>query len=76
MAEKELHALIVMLHQAKVTDQVCVNCHQTTYNVYKGTAHAASGVTACTDCHNPHNIKTYKELNARERLNVCSRCHK
>jgi predicted CXXCH cytochrome family protein len=29
----------------------------------------------CTDCHNPHNITTYKELNAKERLNVCARCH-
>ncbi len=60
---------------AKVTDQVCVNCHQTTYNVYKHTSHASSGATACTDCHNPHSITTYKELNVRERLDVCVRCH-
>jgi predicted CXXCH cytochrome family protein len=61
--------------QAKVTDQVCVNCHKTTYNIYKHTSHASSGATVCTDCHNPHNITTYKELNAKERLNVCARCH-
>jgi predicted CXXCH cytochrome family protein len=60
---------------AKVTDQVCVNCHKTTYNVYKNTSHASSGATVCTDCHNPHNITTYKELNVKERLNVCTRCH-
>jgi predicted CXXCH cytochrome family protein len=62
--------------QKKVTDQVCINCHKTTYNVYKSTVHASSGATVCTDCHNPHSITTYKKLNARERLNVCSRCHK
>ena len=62
--------------QTKVTDQVCINCHKTTYNVYKSTTHASSGATACTDCHNPHSITTYKKLNAGERLNVCSRCHK
>ena len=62
--------------QTKVTDQICINCHKTTYNVYKSTTHASSGATACTDCHNPHSITTYKKLNAGERLNVCSRCHK
>jgi predicted CXXCH cytochrome family protein len=61
--------------QAKVSDQVCVTCHKTTYNVYKHTSHAVSGATVCTDCHNPHSITTYKELNARERLNICARCH-
>ena len=61
--------------QAKVTDQVCVNCHKTTYTIYKHTSHASSGATVCTDCHNPHSITTYKELNARERLNICARCH-
>ena len=62
--------------QEKVSDQVCVNCHKTTYDTYKSTVHASSGATACTDCHNPHSITAYKELNARERINVCSRCHK
>jgi predicted CXXCH cytochrome family protein len=61
--------------QAKVTDQVCITCHSTTYNVYKNTSHASSGATACTDCHNPHSITAYKELNVRERLNICARCH-
>jgi predicted CXXCH cytochrome family protein len=62
--------------QAKVSDQVCVNCHKTTYNVYKSTTHASSGATVCTDCHNPHSITAYRELNARERVGICSRCHK
>jgi len=62
--------------QVKVNDKLCINCHRTTYNVYKNTAHASSGATVCTDCHNPHSIKTYKELNAGERLSVCTRCHK
>jgi predicted CXXCH cytochrome family protein len=61
--------------QVKISDQVCISCHKTTYNVYKHTSHASSGATVCTDCHNPHSITTYKELNARERLNICTRCH-
>ena len=71
MAKKVLQCSDCHASQAKVTDQVCVNCHKTTYNVYKHTSHASSGATVCTDCHNPHSITTYKELNARERLNVC-----
>ncbi len=61
--------------QAKVTDQVCITCHKTTYKIYKNSLHASTGATVCTDCHNPHSITAYKELNVRERLNVCTRCH-
>ncbi len=62
--------------QAKVSDNVCINCHKKTHGVYKNTIHASSGATLCTDCHNPHNITTFKEFDARERLSVCTRCHK
>jgi predicted CXXCH cytochrome family protein len=60
----------------KIDDHVCASCHETTYAVYKNTGHARKGAARCTDCHNPHAIKAYKELGARGRLAVCSRCHK
>jgi len=59
-----------------VSDRICLKCHEDIYDVYKKTAHAKEGATKCTDCHNPHKIKTYKELNASERVMVCARCHK
>lgn len=59
-----------------VTDLTCLTCHKRIYEVYKGTAHAKEGATKCTDCHNPHRIRTYKELTSSERVMICSRCHK
>jgi predicted CXXCH cytochrome family protein len=63
--------------QAKVDDRICVTCHEGVYTTYKGTVHArhGTGATRCTDCHNPHTIKPYRELEARERLAICARCH-
>lgn len=34
------------------------------------------GATHCVDCHNPHRITSYRELGAKARMAVCSRCHK
>ncbi len=62
--------------QKKITDHVCVGCHEEVYNVYKNTIHARKDATQCTDCHNPHSIESYKELTSGERLAICSRCHK
>jgi predicted CXXCH cytochrome family protein len=60
----------------KITDKVCVRCHEQVYHTYKESIHAKKGATSCTDCHNPHLIKAYKEFNAKERIAICSRCHK
>jgi predicted CXXCH cytochrome family protein len=62
--------------QKKITDKVCLHCHQQVYHTYENSIHAKKGATSCTDCHNPHLIKTYKEFNAKERIAICSRCHK
>lgn len=62
--------------QEKITDKVCVRCHEQVYDTYEKSIHAKKGATSCTDCHNPHLIKTYKEFNAEERVAICSRCHK
>jgi predicted CXXCH cytochrome family protein len=62
--------------QASINDAVCIQCHEDVYGTYKHTIHARKGATQCTDCHNPHRIEPYKELNVKERLAVCSRCHK
>jgi predicted CXXCH cytochrome family protein len=62
--------------RASINDSVCVQCHKDVYEVYKHTVHAQKGATQCTHCHNPHRIETYRELSAKERLAVCSRCHK
>jgi predicted CXXCH cytochrome family protein len=63
--------------QATVDDHVCITCHKEVYTTYKGTTHArhSKGATRCTDCHNPHTVKAYRELDARERVAVCARCH-
>jgi len=64
------------LSDRPVGDKVCIRCHEDIYNVYKKTVHAKEGATKCTDCHNPHKIKTYKELSTTDRVMVCARCHK
>jgi hypothetical protein len=59
----------------RISDGVCVKCHQDIAGVYRNTVHAQKGATQCTHCHNPHRIEAYKERTASERLAVCSRCH-
>jgi len=61
--------------QKRIDDHVCAKCHDSVYNVYKGTAHAKKGAARCTDCHDPHKVKTYRELGAAERVAVCAGCH-
>ncbi len=61
--------------QGRIGDSVCIKCHEKVYNVYKGTAHAKGSAANCTDCHDPHKVKTYKELGPTERVAVCVRCH-
>ena len=64
------------ISQKKVSDKVCLRCHEDVYNTYENSLHGKKNSAACTDCHNPHLIKSYKEYNAKERMSVCSRCHK
>jgi hypothetical protein len=64
------------ISQKKVSDKVCLRCHEDVYNTYENSLHGKHNSAACTDCHNPHLIKSYKEYNAKERMSVCSRCHK
>jgi predicted CXXCH cytochrome family protein len=54
---------------------VCANCHEGIYKTYRASIHSRNGATNCVDCHNPHRIKSYRELNAEERVAVCSKCH-
>ncbi len=60
----------------QVSDAICVKCHQEIFTLYKHTPHGTKDAARCTDCHNPHKIKGYKELSAQERIAVCARCHK
>jgi predicted CXXCH cytochrome family protein len=60
----------------KVSDGICTNCHEEIFTLYKHTPHGTKNAAQCTDCHNPHLIKGYKDLNAQERVAVCARCHK
>jgi len=62
--------------QQKISDGVCILCHEKVYHTYKDSLHGKQGSALCTDCHNPHLIKSYKEYNAKQRVAVCSRCHK
>lgn len=55
---------------------VCTKCHKETAEIYDSSVHARVGATHCVECHNPHRIKSYKELQAPERIAVCTRCHK
>jgi predicted CXXCH cytochrome family protein len=56
--------------------KVCIKCHRQEEEVYSSSRHGEMGATHCVDCHNPHRIRSYKELGAKERIAVCSRCHK
>ncbi|MCG6534898.1 MAG: cytochrome c3 family protein, partial [Syntrophales bacterium LBB04] len=60
----------------KISDAVCINCHKEIFNLYKYSPHGTKDAARCTDCHNPHRIKSYKDLNAQERVAICARCHK
>lgn len=60
----------------KISDSVCINCHKEIFNLYKYSPHGERNAAHCTDCHNPHRIKGYKDLNAQERVAICARCHK
>jgi hypothetical protein len=62
--------------QDRISDSVCASCHGEVHKVYKQTVHAQKGAAACIDCHNPHNIRSYRELGSLERVAVCARCHK
>jgi len=61
---------------AKISDTVCINCHKELFNLYKYSDHGTKDAAQCTDCHNPHRIKSYKDLDAQERVAICARCHK
>ena len=60
----------------KISDSVCINCHKEIFNLYKYSPHGEKNAARCTDCHNPHRIKSYKDLDAQERVAICARCHK
>lgn len=62
--------------QAPGGDAMCASCHQGISTLYRNTPHGRRNAPKCTDCHAPHGIKTYKELNAQERIAICTRCHK
>ncbi|MBP1730160.1 MAG: cytochrome c family protein [Deltaproteobacteria bacterium] len=62
--------------QEKVSDAVCTSCHPELFTLYKHTPHGTKNAALCTDCHNPHEIKGYKQLNIQERVAKCARCHK
>ncbi len=62
-------------HGWSIDSSVCARCHDDVTKAYSSSAHGRLGAAMCLDCHNPHRIRTYKELTARERINVCARCH-
>ncbi len=62
-------------YQGPGDDGVCASCHKDIYTLYRGTPHGSSNAPKCTDCHDPHGIKGYKELSAQERIAMCTRCH-
>jgi predicted CXXCH cytochrome family protein len=64
------------ISREKITDGICMTCHKELFQLYKYSPHGTKSAANCTDCHNPHNIKGYRELNAQERVAVCARCHK
>ena len=64
------------ISQERISDNVCVKCHKEVYGIYKNSVHTKKGAAQCTDCHNPHSITAYREYNAKQRLEVCARCHK
>ena len=64
------------ISQKRVDDSTCISCHNELYGIYKDTVHSVKGAVRCTDCHNPHRVKAYKEMSSPERLSVCVSCHK
>jgi len=64
------------ISQERISDNTCLKCHKEVYGVYKNSVHTKKGAALCTDCHNPHSITAYREYNAKQRIDVCARCHK
>lgn len=74
--KKGVRCLDCHISEKKISDDTCIKCHEKLYSIYKDTAHSEKGATQCTDCHNPHLTRSYKELTLNERINICVRCHK
>ena len=53
----------------------CVRCHGDIAEIYRNSVHGKLGAAQCTDCHDPHRIRSYGELQAKERRAVCAKCH-
>lgn len=64
------------ISEKPIDDKVCLSCHEKIYSVYKESSHAKEGAAKCTDCHNPHKIKSTRELSVHERVITCTKCHK
>jgi len=54
---------------------VCRKCHGDVWEERSQSVHAKEGAAQCIDCHNPHRIKSYRDLSAEARVAICARCH-
>lgn len=62
-------------HAGRLMKPGCASCHDEVYRVYKGTVHAKGHAANCTDCHDPHKVKMYRNMDVAGRISVCARCH-
>lgn len=51
----------------------CRECHVDATQEYSASIHA--GKTSCAGCHNPHQVRTPKEISGHEINKMCSGCH-
>lgn len=70
--------------QTKInTINICSNCHSDVVKLYKDSVHynilREKGVASCTDCHNVHDILSYKDPNSTTYFEnvpiLCASCH-
>ena len=52
---------------------VCDSCHDTVAEEYASCSHAANA--DCTECHNPHQVKSIKTVSGFDMNGMCIECH-
>jgi predicted CXXCH cytochrome family protein len=70
------HARVTTAHPGDgkaVTKAECKGCHDEASRDYQSSKHA--NFAACTDCHNPHDVKGPEVVTAVQMNGVCGKCH-
>ncbi len=55
------------------TTESCDTCHEDINDEYAASPHVENA--GCTDCHNPHTVRSYTAISGFDQNQVCASCH-